>query len=450
MYNTIERKTDRQERIPHFSQEAIKDTKIAVIGAGATGNEVLKCLALTGFRYVFITDMDHISTSNLSRTVLFNESDVGKRKAVTAADRFCGMCIDDSPAADYFDGDLCHGLGEGVIRHCDIVIGCVDNDQTRLFVSNICQLLGKPYIDTGIGGLNWNVFPTSGKEDCPCYALDSIEVDVLTILNTDNTPIYLRKPYGKMRPGCIYLRKGDRNTPDNSNALFGDIEMLWKKRFRLTKPPLEYIKNHLNNPLEWNETQDCYYNIFRPEYVLEHVYDESDRDLRAEFYAYAMTNEHVVYSSIVVKCSGTIVDNYQIVALDGGRYTTPTPEWGFLGKRLTENGPEFSYKYFLKDSFRYSLHSFMYHEENGEERYAHDDLMDIVLLFDSVDEKNEFERYVEYHIQNLRDRVDAQNEYSYVRADSEAETRFIIHRLRIARVLQSILKEYREWVKNHC
>lgn len=280
--------------------------------------------------------------------------------------------------------------------------------------------------------------------------LDGIEVDVLTILNTDNTPIYLRKPYGKMHPGCIYLRKGDRNTPDNSNALFGDIEMLWKKRFRLTKQPLEYIKNHLNNPLEWNETQDCYYNIFRPEYVLEHVYDESDRDLRAEFYAYAMTNEHVIYSSMVVKCSGTIVDNYQIVALDGGRYTTPTPEWGFLGKRLTENGPEFSYKYFLKDSFRYSLHSFMYHEENGEERYAHDDLMDIVLLFDSVDEKNEFERYVEYHIQNLRDRVDAQNEYSYVRADSEAETRFIIHRLRTARVLQSILKEYREWVKNHC
>lgn len=280
--------------------------------------------------------------------------------------------------------------------------------------------------------------------------LDGIEVDVLTILNTDNTPIYLRKPYGKMHPGCIYLRKGDRNTPDNSNALFGDIEMLWKKRFRLTKPPLEYIKNHLNNPLEWNETQDCYYNIFRPEYVLEHVYDESDRDLRAEFYAYAMTNEHIVYSSMVVKCSGTIVDNYQIIALDGGRYTTPTPEWGFLGKRLTENGPEFSYKYFLKDSFRYSLHSFMYHEENGEERYAHDDLMDIVLLFDSVDEKNEFERYVEYHIQNLRDRVDAQNEYSYVRADSEAETRFIIHRLRTARVLQSILKEYREWVKNHC
>lgn len=331
-------------------------------------------------------------------------------------------------------------------ENCYLIFGISDNcrvvgmKQSRYELANIIDALSKLEFAT---------------IDVPEITLDTIvlegiEVDVLTILNTDNTPIYLRKPYGKMHPGCIYLRKGDRNTPDNSNALFGDIEMLWKKRFRLTKPPLEYIKNHLNNPLEWNETQDCYYNIFRPEYVLEHVYDESDRDLRAEFYAYAMTNEHVVYSSMVVKCCGTIVDNYQIVALDGGRYSTPTPEWGFLGKQLTENGPEFSYKYFLKDSFRYSLHNFMYHEENGEERYAHDDLMDIVLLFDSADEKNEFEKYAEYHIQNLRDRVDAQTKYSHIRTDSEAETRFIIHRLRTAHVLQSILKEYREWVKNDC
>lgn len=170
MNNTIEKKTDRQERIPHFCQSAIRDTRIAVIGAGATGNEVLKCLALTGFRYVFITDMDHISTSNLSRTVLFNEKDVGKRKANTAAERFRDMCIDDEPVADFFDGDLCHGLGEGIIRHCDIIIGCVDNEQTRLYISNICQLLGKPYIDTGIGGLNWNVYVASGKANCPCYA----------------------------------------------------------------------------------------------------------------------------------------------------------------------------------------------------------------------------------------------------------------------------------------
>lgn len=166
----IESKTDRQERIPHFKQPVIRKAKIAVIGAGATGNEVLKCLALTGFHYVFIADMDHISTSNLSRTVLFDEDDVGAPKAETAAKRYCKMCIEKDAHADSFGGDLCYGLGEGVLRHVDLVIGCVDNVQTRIFVSNVCQLLNKPYIDTGIGGFNWNLAISSGQSDCPCYA----------------------------------------------------------------------------------------------------------------------------------------------------------------------------------------------------------------------------------------------------------------------------------------
>lgn len=273
--------------------------------------------------------------------------------------------------------------------------------------------------------------------------LDGIEIDVLTILNTENTPIYLRKPYGKMHSGCIYLRKGDRNTPDNGNALFSDIEFLWKKRFGLTKPPLEYIKEHLKNTVEWSETQDCYYNIYRPEYVLEHIYCDDDRELSREFYAYAMTNNHVIYSSLNVKCNGTITDTYQIVALDGGRYSTPVPEWAFLGRRITCNGPEFSYKYYLKDSFRYSLHRFLYHEENSDERYAYDDLMGVVLVFGSKEEKNEFEEYVDDHIQDLQNMVKNQTRYSYARAESDTETKFVIHRLHTALCLQDMLKEFR-------
>ena len=170
--NIIESKTDRQERIPHFMQEAVRTATVAVIGAGATSNEVLKNLALMGFGYVHVSDMDHISTSNLSRTVLYTENDVGKRKASTAAQRYSEMNTEASGVADYYDGDICHGLGEGIIRHVDLVIGCVDNDQTRLYISDICKRLQKPYIDTGIGGsgFDWNVFPTSGKPDETCFA----------------------------------------------------------------------------------------------------------------------------------------------------------------------------------------------------------------------------------------------------------------------------------------
>lgn len=164
-----ERTTDRQERIPGFRQSVIQNAKVMVIGAGATGNEVLKNLALTGFGYVFISDMDTISTSNLSRTVLFTPSDLGKPKAETAAQRYIGMNICHG-TADYFDGDVCYSLGEGIVRRFDLVINCVDNDQTRLQMTEICQRLGIPFIDLGIGGFDWNVFISSGAPDSPCFA----------------------------------------------------------------------------------------------------------------------------------------------------------------------------------------------------------------------------------------------------------------------------------------
>lgn len=165
----MERTTDRQERIPGFKQSVLRNAKVCVLGAGATGNEVLKNLALTGFGYVFVPDMDIISTSNLSRTVLFSPADVGKPKAETAALRFADMNIADG-VADYFNGDVCRALGEGVFRRFDLVINCVDNDQTRFYVSEICQRLEIPFIDIGIGGFNWNVFVTSSQKNSPCYA----------------------------------------------------------------------------------------------------------------------------------------------------------------------------------------------------------------------------------------------------------------------------------------
>lgn len=80
---------------------------------------------------------------------------------------------------------------------------------------------------------------------------DGTELDVLTIFNVENTPIYLKKQYGQMRPGCIYTRIGDKNTSDNGNADMIDIENLWRKRLGLTKPPLEYIYDRLRNKAEY-------------------------------------------------------------------------------------------------------------------------------------------------------------------------------------------------------
>lgn len=159
---------DRQERIPWWKQESIRDAKVMVVGAGAIGNETLKNLALLGFRNIFIADFDTISTSNLSRTVLFRPEDKGRCKSEVAAERTREMCLADSPRVDWFDGDVVWDLGTGVFREMDVVLGCLDNVETRFALNRQCWLAQRPWIDAGIFELAGAVsvfFPNQP----PCY-----------------------------------------------------------------------------------------------------------------------------------------------------------------------------------------------------------------------------------------------------------------------------------------
>src|SRR4051794_28803994 len=125
--------TERYHRhglIDWFSQEAISRMTIAVIGAGAVGNEVIKNLALLGVGQLNIYDFDRVEEHNLTRSVLFRETDIGRSKAEVAAER--AMAMDTNVSAQGFHGDFWRTLPLSTLRGLDVLFCCVDNFEARI------------------------------------------------------------------------------------------------------------------------------------------------------------------------------------------------------------------------------------------------------------------------------------------------------------------------------
>lgn len=283
------------------------------------------------------------------------------------------------------------------------------------------------------------------KIDIETVNLEGTELDVLKIFDTDRTPIYLKKPYGSMRQGCIYSRNGDKNTPDNGNAEIVEIENLWRKRLGLTKPPLEYIIDRLQNKLEWNQHGDYYYNLYKPEYSIK-KYDENEDGDRCgdEFYSYSQTNESTSYSMLDIMAHNTVLNSYQITNLDSGRLSIPVPEWGFLHFGEYHQDAR-AYKYYIKGSDRYRVLDFLYNPENSDERCAFDDLLNVVLIYHSEEERKAFEGYVLANPEKLDSLVNASKEYEYIATENELKTSEYKKRLRTGIALNTLLKGWRRY-----
>ena len=134
-------------------QKRIKAAKVAVVGLGALGSQVIECLAAAGVGTLRIIDFDSVALGNLQNQVLYTQRDLKRPKVASAKDRIRsvnrGIAIEDEKVALEASNAL------ELISGCDLVIDCTDNYKARYMISDACVIAGIPLV-FGVGSIQAN------------------------------------------------------------------------------------------------------------------------------------------------------------------------------------------------------------------------------------------------------------------------------------------------------
>jgi molybdopterin/thiamine biosynthesis adenylyltransferase len=175
--------------ISWWRQDRLRSARVLVVGAGALGNEVMKNLALLGLGTIYLIDLDTVEPSNLSRSVLFREEDAGRPKAVMAAQR--ARELNPEVTVVPIHGDVMADIGLGLFNDVDLVIGCLDNREARLWVNRQCWKTSTPWIDAGIQEIQ-GVVKVFVPPDSACYECTMTERDYQLLNRRYSCPLLSR------------------------------------------------------------------------------------------------------------------------------------------------------------------------------------------------------------------------------------------------------------------
>ena len=149
------------------------------------------------------------------------------------------------------------------------------------------------------------------------------------------------------------------------------------------------------------------------------------------------------YTTSVLKYHQTVLKELDAVMLDGGRHFSPCP----LLDSVKITGKEkiaLFYRYFIRDSLEFCIHEFYYNKESMEAVWSDSRLMENILLFETEDEHQFFNYYLEQNWIGLKEQCFHDIRDPYVPDIVGYNTDHFRREIVSAQILHRILDKYRE------
>lgn len=132
------------------AQRDLAGLRVALVGLGGLGSVAAEALLRIGVPGLTLIDHDPVESSNLNRLQGAGRADVGRLKVDVAADRLRTLFPEAGPAIRRVPTDVFSPQALAELEQADLVMGCLDNGETRWWLHRFCVQYGLPYFDAGV------------------------------------------------------------------------------------------------------------------------------------------------------------------------------------------------------------------------------------------------------------------------------------------------------------
>jgi len=148
-------------------QKKLKAAKILCVGAGGLTSPASLYLAAAGIGHLGIVDSDEVDLSNLQRQILYDTTDIGRKKTAAARDRL--LQLNPHLEIQIHETFLTAKNGKEIAASYDLILDGSDNFSTRYLINDLAFFLKKPLIYGSLFRFEGQCTLFETHVEGPCY-----------------------------------------------------------------------------------------------------------------------------------------------------------------------------------------------------------------------------------------------------------------------------------------